>query len=269
MIIAKIIGGLGNQLFQYATGLAVAQHTKTILRLDLTNFATYEHHTYSLKHFTITAPEATTLERLLYKQFHYYKEKSFRYDDSVWNRGSRVYLDGYWQSERYFIDIRPILKKEFSLKEPLSKGGTEIAAAIRKEVTPVCMHVRHGDFANNPSIAKYHGTTPLEYHYEAAKIVRARVPNAHFFVFSDSPEWVQENLRLPYPVTFIGQGADKNYEDIALMSLCRHFILSNSSFGWWGAWLSDAVDKIVIAPKKWTNTKLDITDLIPQSWIRI
>ncbi len=112
---------------------------------------------------------------------------------------------------------------------------------------------------------------PIEYYYEAAEIIVSKAGDVHFFVFSDSIEWVQENLKLPYPHSFIGQGAGKNYEDITLMSLCKHFILSNSSFGWWGAWLSPTPDeqKIVIAPKKWVTGNLDTADLIPESWIRI
>jgi hypothetical protein len=299
MIIVKILGGLGNQMFQYATARALAERAHVPLKLDLSGFATYEHHAYALNHLSITAPEASASEIAHFKKYadfferlprplqnifrslkieqalnrlsHYVREKSFRFDSAVLSAGPNAYLDGYFQSEQYFSDIRPLLKKEFGLAEKMDPRSEAYATEIRSTETPICLHVRRGDFAFNPAVSKFHGVAPLEYYYEAAKILASRVQNPRFFVFSDSIEWVKENLKLPYPHSFIGQGAGKNYEDITLMSLCRHFILSNSSFGWWGAWLSATPleEKIVIAPKKWVTGDLDTTDLIPQTWMRI
>ena len=129
--------------------------------------------------------------------------------------------------------------------------------------------MRRGDFANNPEQAKFHGLCSMEYYYSAVKLMAEKTDNPHFFVFSDSIDWVRENFKIDYPVTYNGQGAAKNYEDITLMSLCKHHILSNSTFGWWGAWLGETPGQIVIAPHKWFNKPVDIRDLMPERWIQL
>mgnify|MGYP001579144857 CR=1 FL=1 len=297
MVIVKIIGGLGNQMFQYATARAIAYRNKTSIKLDLSDFATYEHHDYSLGHFNIIEDIAKPEELARFKKYeqflmsvpsialkilkklkldrkililgHYMKEYNFPFNQTIKDLKEDVYLDGYWQSEKYFYEIRDILKKEFSIKGGLSPEGAEIASIIQSVKNPICLHIRRGDFANNPEQAKYHGLCSMEYYYKAVEIVAEKVSDPHFFVFSDSIDWVRQNLKLDYPITFVGQGASKNYEDITLMSLCKHHILSNSTFGWWGAWLGETFNQMVIAPNKWFNKPVDIRDLMPKRWITL
>ncbi len=297
MIIIKIIGGLGNQLFQYASAKAIALRSGTVLKLDTSDFATYEPHNYSLQHFNINEDIATPEEINQYKKYpifierqpeavkkiikklkldqallafgRYIKDDAFVYNPKLHVIKDGAYLDGYFASEKYFVDIRDVLKKEFTLKVNLGKEGKEIADQIKLLENPVCLHIRRGDFANNPVQSKFHGICPIEYYHEAVKIIASKATNPHFFIFSDSIEWVKENFKIDYPMTFIGQGASKNYEDITLMSLCKHHILSNSTFGWWGAWLAERKNQTVVAPKKWFNKPIDIKDLMPDWWIKI
>lgn len=295
LIVVKVIGGLGNQMFQYATGRALALRIGGELKLDTTDFATYEYHQYSLNKLAVTEVLATTdeihrfmkyaslfrsLPRLVRAPFiklgvekyvnglvGYVQEKQSTFEPDVFTLKKSAYLDGYWQSEKYFSDIRGVLLKEFDLKEPFGPVGQAFADDIAHAETPICIHIRRGDFANNPTISKFHGTCSLEYYHKAVAIIMARVQNPSFFVFSDDIEWAKQNFKLDASVKYVGQGADKNHEDIALMRLCRHFVLSNSTFGWWAAWLCNEPDKIVVAPDKWANKPLSIVDLIPPSWI--
>lgn len=295
LIVVKVIGGLGNQMFQYAAGRALALRIGGVLKLDTTDFATYEYHQYSLNKLAITEVLASAEEIHTFTKFStalrnmprlvrapiiklgidkylntragYVQEKQSTFEPDVFSLQRSAYLDGYWQSEKYFSDVRDIVLKEFDLKTPFGHVGQTFADEIRRAETPVCIHIRRGDFANNPTISKFHGTCSLEYYHKAVAIISARVDNPSFFVFSDDIEWAKQNFTLDASVKYVGQGADKNHEDIALMRLCRHFVLSNSTFGWWAAWLSNASDKIVVAPDKWANKPLSIVDLIPSSWI--
>lgn len=297
MIIVKVIGGLGNQMFQYATARAISSRTKKDFKLDLSDFATYEHHEYSLDHFKIIEKVATDAETHRFKKYQiflnklpkifskilkklgldkvilsrgrYIKEYSFPFDPKVKNLSDDAYLDGYWQCEKYFEDIRGILKKEFSMKDQLGNEGKEIARKIRSVKNPICLHIRRGDFADKPEQAKFHGLCSMEYYYKAVELMAAKVKDPHFFIFSDSIDWVRQNFKIAHPMTFNGQGAAKNYEDITLMSFCKHHILSNSTFGWWGAWLGETPEQIVIAPHKWFNKPVDIRDLMPSRWIQL
>lgn len=138
-------------------------------------------------------------------------------------------------------------------------------------VNAVSLHVRRGDYVSNLTINQFHGTCSLEYYNQAIAQIAKKVETPHFFVFSDDPEWVKSNLKIDYSITIVDHNnADKNYEDIRLMSLCKHHIIANSSFSWWGAWLCRNPNKIVIAPLKWFNDKsINTTDLIPDGWIKI
>ena len=133
------------------------------------------------------------------------------------------------------------------------------------------IHVRRGDYVSDAITQEIHGLSPLEYYAAAIQHIAHVAVQPHFFVFSDDPSWVRQNLHIDYPTTYVEHNtADRNYEDLRLMSLCRHHIIANSTFSWWGAWLGSNRAKMVIAPKRWFNTPdKDTRDLIPRSWIQL
>jgi hypothetical protein len=210
------------------------------------------------------------LERQISRSKRVVRERSYRFDSAILDLPDNVYLEGYWQSERYFADITGILCDEFAVSTPLAGDNLRIAETMNG-CCAVSLHVRRGDYVTDRRTAAIHGVCGLEYYKSAAADIIKRVDAPHFFVFSDDPLWVKENLSLPSPTTFVDHnGPDQGYEDLRLMSLCRHHIIANSSFSWWGAWLGSNPGKIVIAPKRWFNDEnIDTTDLIPEVWIRI
>lgn len=291
MIIVKLIGGLGNQLFQYALGRHLAHINNTELKLDISGFEEYKLHAYSLNHFNIIENIATKKEinsfkkyqrkpgklwfpynRLIADENRYFQEKQFHFDPRVLKLAGDVYLDGYWQTEKYFREIKDTLLKEIVVKTPLTGRDLEIANEI-EDTNAVMVHIRRGDYVTNSQANIIHGTCGLDYYSEGISIIAKNVANLHIFVFSDDHEWVKNNIKFEYPTTYVDHNkADKNYEDLRLMSLCKHHIIANSSFSWWGAWLSQNPDKIVIGPSEWFRTKktnVDTNDVIPESWIRI
>ncbi len=289
MIIVKLIGGLGNQLFQYALGRSLAYLNKTELKLDITNFESYEPHSYNLKYFNIlenltTKKEVGRFKKykkkngkiwFLYNRFvadksKYVQEQRFDFDPSILDIKADAYLDGYWQTEKYFKEIEDDLRKELTLKKPLSSYSKSIGDEISK-TNAVSLHVRRGNLVTNPIYTAFHGFCSPEYYQNAIELIAKRVSSPHFFIFSDDYEWVVENFKsLQYPFTCIKNGDDKNYEDLILMSMCKHNIIANSSFSWWGAWLNPKKNKIVVAPKKWSNApKNNTKDLLPDGWIII
>ncbi len=181
-----------------------------------------------------------------------------------------MYLQGYWQSEKYFKDIEKIIRDDFTFSEEPDYQNKQMADTI-KCCEAVSLHVRRGDYVSNPVTTEYHGICSEDYYRRAVREVERYCKNPQFFVFSDDPSWAKENLETGYPTTIIDfNGSEKDYEDLRLMSLCQHHIIANSSFSWWGAWLSWNPQKIVIAPKKWFNRpEINTQDLIPESWIRI
>jgi len=289
MIIVKLSGGLGNQLFQYALGRHLAIVNNTLLKLDVTAFATYKLHKYSLGAFNIKEHVADKDEILslttrkkepfdwFLQLFHkkklpartYVKEKTFyEFEPEILRIGDNAYLDGYWQSEKYFTDIAEMLRQECSVKNPQTGKDAQIAARI-KNCDSVSLHIRRGDYVADPKTQESFGVFGLEYYLKAVQEIKKRVGRPTFFVFTDDPQWGKENLSLDAETVFVDHNnADKNYEDLRLMSQCRHHIIANSSFSWWGAWLNADPNKIVFAPMRWVNNRR-CRDIIPQEWNRL
>lgn len=282
MVIVKLIGGLGNQLFQYAAARRIACFSGQELKIDISGFQQYDLRNYELKHFNIVEKFAENLEckRLQHDIFDwikpYYsrtfiKERNFQFCPQILEKKHyNLLLEGYWQSEKYFKNIEDVIRKEFTVKVPLSGLNIVIARHI-SEVNAVSLHVRRGDYVDNPKTNQYHGTCDLAYYQECIAKLAARVDKPHFIAFSDDPEWTRENLKIDFPVTYITHnGAEKAYEDLRLMRLCKHHIIANSSFSWWGAWLNPRKDKIVYAPNRWfNNNDIDTRDLLPEAWIKV
>lgn len=287
MIVTRLNGGLGNQLFQYAIARRLAYVNNTPLKLDVSELKNNNLRIYSLSHFNIienfaSQEEIDRLKRpgnklsvIKRRIMPYYKrpfivERFFHFDPNVLAAPGDVYLEGYWQSEKYFKDIKEIIHREFTLKHDLDHINKETALNIESSES-ASVHIRRGDYISDSKTNQVHGTCSLEYYHKAVKELKGIVPDIHLFVFSDDPLWVKKNLNVDVPVTFLDQnGPGKDYADLALMSLCHHHIIANSSFSWWGAWLCQKRDKIVFAPAKWFNSiEKDTRDLIPDSWHKL
>lgn len=290
MVIVRLNGGFGNQLFQYATGRRLSQMHNVPLRLDITAFEKNKTRKYELDALKITAGIADPAEifklrsrwctrrspiirmaRLLFTvpRLQYVHEKHFHFDPGILELSRNVYMEGFWQSEKYFSDISPIIREEYKVEMPFSKNHRELAEYI-SSVNSVSLHVRRGDYVAEKRAMKTLGALPLGYYGHCVKRLSEKVPNPCFFIFSDDPEWCQENCYFGFRQIIVSRNDGKPYEDIRLMSLCKHHIIANSSFSWWGAWLSESADKLVYAPKRWfANNSYDTKDLIPEGWISI
>lgn len=292
MIITKLIGGLGNQMFQYAAGRRLAHALGVELKLDISWFAAQDLRTYSLGAFNIqenlaileeitalTVPKRGIIERALNRILHrppkpaptYIREKKkFHFDPDILNLPDGVYLHGSWQNEKYFADISGIIRREFIVKIPQAGKDKELAE-LMASCESVSLHIRRGDYVSNAHTNQIHGICDLDYYLRSVEHLTQILNNPHFFIFSDEPERARENLKLPYPITLVDHNdADKNYEDLRLMSQCKHNIIANSTFSWWGAWLNHNSEKTVLAPKGWLKgDDYNPRDLIPDKWIKI
>lgn len=291
MVIVKLIGGLGNQLFQYAIARKIALKFKTDVVFDITSFEENKLRKYSLSQFNFVNRIATINELILYgiKQESsivkksYYKiarelfqpvvinEKQFNFDSDVFkNAKKNTYLDGYWQTEKYFSDIRQVLLTDLIIKNPLENKNLEFATRIN-DVNSVSLHIRRTDYISNTKTLNYHGVCELNYYAKAIDLISNEVKNPVLFVFSDDMPWVKENFKSSFETIFVDvNNEETSYEDLRLMSLCRHNIIANSSFSWWGAWLNTNESKIAIAPNKWfANMERNYSDVLPVTWIKI
>ncbi len=263
MIIVKLIGGLGNQCFQYAVGRHLAELRKTELKLDISEFENYKLHNYALGKFNIIENFALPEEIKVAK---YIKERHFHFDPQVFDVPDEAYLNGYWQSEKYFKDISEIIRKELTVKEPLLDKNKEVFKEIDSCIS-VSLHIRRTDYLNS----NIHVPCGLEYYMNAVKFFLDIEEKTHFFVFTDDKEWVRKNFKLNCQFTIVEHNdSDKNYEDLRLMTFCKHNIIANSTFSWWGAWLNTNPDKRVLAPSKWFNDKAysNSKDVIPSAWLK-
>ena len=291
MIIVKLKGGIGNQMFQYAAGRRLTYVLGTELKLDISVFENYNLRKYELGSFNILEDFASPREvKTLTSQKNgvlaglvrcllrrpkdlapsHIRESYFHFDSEILNLPNNVYLDGYWQNEKYFNNIEDVIRKEFAITVPQTSENQKIAELISSHES-VSLHVRRGDYVSDLQTSKVHGTCGLDYYARAIAEIYSRVDSPHFFVFSDDMEWSKANLDISHPVVFVDHNnALTSYEDLRLMSLCKHHIIANSSFSWWGAWLNQNSCKIVLAPKKWFNSvDYNTKDLIPDGWLKI
>lgn len=285
MIISHINGGLGNQMFQFAAGRTLAQLNKTLLKLDVSEFDKSNLRSFDLLAFEtdILFANKWEISDLLpshnfekafqyftpIKKRSYYREKSFSFDDKVLKLGKNVYLKGYFQSEKYFLPAKNIIRKDFTFKNNLISHLAEFVSRL-KNSNSVSIHIRRGDFSKNPETAGYHGKLEKDYYKAASDFVRSKISNPNFYFFSDDIAWVKENIPLENAFYISGNITKNQFEDLYLMSQCKHNIIANSSFSWWGAWLNDNSNKIVVAPDRWFNKgPQDTQDLIPSGWHKI
>ena len=291
MLIVKMKGGLGNQIFQYAFGRRLAIERGVPLKLDLSWFKTQTLRKFRLEQFKITAEIATIAELKYfdyverkdifaglfrkyqslfpYYQRHFVKQIGNAYDPFFLNVPKKVLLEGYWQSEQYFKSIAKNIHEEFRLKYPLTPLYQSLSNQIRSQ-SSVSIHIRRGDYVSNPRTNSIFCTCSSEYYDQAVNLIRSKVNEPLFYIFSDEPKWVQDNFHLKFPFEIIPEDGDNSdVQQLYLISLCKHHIIANSSFSWWGAWLSNSPDKIVIAPSQWYALEKNNRDLLPCDWIKI
>jgi hypothetical protein len=275
MIIARISGGLGNQMFQYAFARAFTHATGMRAVIDTSQVNSTStasaHREVEINNFTVSIPLRHMSWFRIFSKLSRRDviEPSFTYNPHIvtaikdWS-----YVSGIWQSEKYFKDIRDILLTEFSLKNPLSPTAQPLWAEITKR-TAVSIHIRRGDYVVDTKTNSKHGVCPPEYYKKAVDYISSHVQHPQFYIFSDDIAWVKEHMSLPESSIFVSQQGIASYEELMLMKECKHNIVANSSFSWWGAWLNKNPQKIVIAPQKWFNAPIPTTDLLPVSWIQL
>lgn len=277
MITVKLKGGLGNQMFQYALGRALSLKHNVPLSLDLgylldhTPRAGFTFRDYALDVFALSVKLLKEKEILMHKIIRKIiprkgKEKSFAFDPTILLLKDGVYLDGYWQSEKYFSGIADVIRKDFTLKKLLPEKYQIIKNDI-EQTASVSMHIRRGDYVNNA----FHPTLDMDYYKSALAYISEKTIVEKVYIFSDDMAWCKEHVVLDVPTVFVNEEYAGKYDEghMMLMSACKHFIIANSSFSWWAAWLSENKDKIVVAPKKWFNDDTNTDDLIPEHWIRM
>jgi len=294
MVIVQLKGGLGNQMFQYAIGRAIALRHGTTLRFDLQEIEVDNARAYGLPVWRIVGDPAgrmdvlrmrvlNQLSRKVHPSAPYYRhpvitEREFTFDRNLLEAKRNCWLFGHWQSEKYFDAVADQIRADFT---PLSEVSIASRALERKILAfgnrSVFLHIRRTDYINWLPNLEAHGSCSNEYYLRAADVIAQHVSDPHFFAFSDEPEWVRDNLRLPYSMTVVSHNkpgdafkVGNEHEDLWLMSRCRHAVLANSSFSWWGAWLNSERERMVIAPKRWFGALChDTRDLVPSRWIRL
>jgi hypothetical protein len=282
MIIIRLNGGLANQMFQYAFGRAYSINNSLEFKLDISEYETYKLRNYSLNNLDVTADIADRKEINTMMGFNrvqnyfkrklglkikvnnnYVKEKFYHFDESALLYNDNKYFDGYWQSYKYFQNIRDILLKELNVSNfnnPLLKSISDSES--------VSVHIRRGDYVSNAVTAEFHGILGIDYYKRAMEIIEDKVKKPVYFFFSDDINWVKENIHSNFESVYVEN--NKDYEDLIFMKRCSHNIIANSSFSWWGAWLNENSSKMVVAPQRWfADGTINTDDLIPPEWIRV
>lgn len=273
MIIVQLIGGLGNQMFQYAAAKAFSLEKKQQLVVDTTALVTYKLHQFGLNnfvaqlnHYNFIAKSVVKLHKL-FGRFAVYKEKQFDYNrDFFTQNAATLYLEGYFQSELYFKKYEKEIRTDFEIASPLKDKTLQLLDKMKLE-NAVSIHIRRADYLQHA----IHNTDKSEYYKSAMNYIELKISNPVYYLFSDDMSWVKDNFKTDFETHFVDfNDVLTNYEDLKLMSSCKHHIIANSSFSWWSAWLNPNPNKIVIAPQKWFNDEtVNYSDVVPESWIKL
>jgi hypothetical protein len=294
MIKVALNGGLGNQLFQYAAAKALALKNDTDVFFDLlplysklqvSSLATYRN--FELDAFGIHAGHnnAWFKNRFLYPvakiqfflnrelnhlKYNYYREKAFSFDADVLQQPDNTYLDGHFQSEKYFKGCEEAIRRELCFRHPLTGKNAAWKERIENS-NAVSVHIRRGDYASISKNLKKHGLVSPAYYRQAMQYMVSEFSGASFFIFTDDKAWVQQHFQSVFPFQMVdSNAAEQSFNDLHLMSLCKHHIICNSTFSWWGAWLNSSGYKTVIAPAKWfSDPSINSDDIYPPEWIKL
>lgn len=309
MIITLFGGGLGNQMFQYAFGRSISIKNNQPFKLDYHRYedtrtdSNKGDRIFELNKFNIVGEIAsmdeienfykyykpnTLIRRFFVKYYGYkYKNKPFyikpfimepeeHYTNASFNlldyKFKDVYIRGFWQSEKYFKEIEDIIRKDFTLKGKQNKEYYNMLSKIENSDS-ISVFVRRGDFVNLPELQKTYYECPPIFFQKAIDIIANKCKNPKIFITSDDIEWVKKNISFPHPTEYLNNSKFTDIQALVLMSACKHAILSNSTFAWWGGWLNQNPNKIIVTTKKWflneEKNKKRIEHLIPKSWIKI
>jgi hypothetical protein len=266
-------------MFQYAAGRALALRRDTDLQLDVGWLAPRSRFTYELRVFELPVELISTyrhMRRARVKELlrlappvrlQDWRRTAFTFDATVLDLPRNARLAGYWQSEKYFADYEEAIRADFEFHQPLDERNAALADELATG-TAVAVHVRRGDYVTDPVARSFVGTLPTDYYTAAAERVRGHAPDARFYVFSDDPEWCRSHLQLGGPTTIVDHNQDRGHVDLRLMTICRHHVIANSTFSWWGAWLARPEGQVVVAPKRWAVDS-DAGDVVPDRWCRL
>jgi hypothetical protein len=267
-------------MFQYAAGRRLALHLETTLVLDLSHYDKYRDRSFELdcfklaKDVSVGSPPKTS-KRIVQNGF---SDDDFvglaeggrntgRFEPRILRAPNNSYLVGLWQSDKYFKDYAQQIRQDLVLKENASAKNAELLNKIAAQ-NAVSLHVRRGDYATYPHLQTL-GPLGPDYYKKALELIKSRVKKPVFYIFSDDPDWCKQNLNLGRDFVFVDHNS-KGFEDLRLMSSCKHHIIANSSFSWWGAWLNPNTDKIVVAPSPWfIDPGFDTSDFVPADWLRV
>jgi hypothetical protein len=294
MIIVRLKGGLGNQMFQYALGRTLQHRRGDELRLDMTYllgspiFKWDVPRSYDLDVFQIQ-PAFSYVPRLLHraswnpswnpgnaeavpKRQTFVEEKEFGFHPEILDlTAPSLYLDGYWQSQSYFAEIQGEIRAAFQFRKPLSPAGCQLAQMLAS-VNSVCVNVRRGDYITSESTRNTLGFVGEDYYRRGIDWIKANVQDPWLFVNSDDMPWCREHLKFDLPTTYLDEARAgwKFGEQLQLMTMCKHFLIPNSTFAWWAAWLGTRDGKLVVCPRRWfRNESITSKDLIPPSWVTL
>jgi hypothetical protein len=289
MIIVKLQGGLGNQLFQYSLGKSLELSENRKVYFDVSSF----NHSPNLtsREFVLeklglkvdllpknVASIITFINRLLFKLNITFKsnffsisycENSFQYIPIV-VKNKLIIFDGYWQSPMYFESISNDLTKLFYSIDRISNSGQNLISNLKSKST-VAIHIRRGDYISNTETYDFHGICDLDYYYSAIDFIESKNNIDTYIIFTDDIEWVQNNFSIGNRIFIYGCNyAENDIDEFLMMASVSHNIIANSTFSWWSAFINPNPEKIVIAPKKWfSDLSINVEDLFPTNWVRL
>lgn len=296
MVLVRLMGGMGNQLFQYAAATGLAKKLGTEVKIDLTLLEErpdnphhvirdYELHAFNIKESFASKseierfnPEPVTLAAKIlnrikrtFSQPQVYIQPNHAFDNSFWNLQNDCCIVGSFQSAKFFKGAEAELRELYQLNISLDEKSNVSLNKIQN-TNSVCLHIRRGDYVSNEHYSKMIGAKSNDYYYNALKKIAATQNDIAVFVFSDDIEWCKQNLKFEYPATFMDDNNCNNnhHQQFKLMSSCKHFVISNSTFSWWAAWLGSFKNKIVIAPQTWfADGSQQENDIVPEEWVRM
>jgi Glycosyl transferase family 11 len=285
IVVIQLMGGVGNQLFQYSAARSLSIDLGAKLLIDLSWFAGDHGRLYELGKFNLPIAVINKipqfpcgagifvhklLRTLTIKKLGatFYNEPSFDWDPDLKKILAPVYLYGYFQSEKYFLPHEKTIRHDLKYDGPYPERCNSLIQRIG-EVDSIALHVRRGDYLHNKNMNVYH-TQSVQYYKKAITTLSKNLRNPYCFIFSDDSSWVKENLIFDIPFEIVDINSEETpFWDLMLMSKCKHFIIANSTFSWWSAWLGADPQKKVIAPINWFKSNRHVKDLLPSNWINL